>query len=43
MTKCFSVDFLAIKMKRIKKKMNKPVYIGLSILVISKTLMYELW
>ena len=23
--------------------MSKPVYIGLSILVISKTLMYELW
>ena len=30
-------------MKKIKVKMNKPVYIGLSILEINKTLMYEFW
>ena len=30
-------------MKKIKIKMNKPVYLGLSILGISKTLMYEFW
>ena len=30
-------------MKTIKVKMNKPVYLGLSILEISKTLMYEFW
>ena len=30
-------------MKKIKVKMNKPVYLGLSILEISKTLMYEFW
>ena len=30
-------------MKKIKIKMNKPVYIGLSILEISKTLMYKFW
>ena len=30
-------------MKKIKVKMNKPVYLGLSILEISKTLMYEVW
>ena len=30
-------------MKNIKVKMNKPVYLGLSILEISKTLMYEFW
>ena len=30
-------------MKKIKVKMNKPVYLGLSILEISKTLMYQFW
>ena len=35
--------FFSNKNEKNKKKMNKPVYIGLSILVISKTLMYELW
>ena len=30
-------------MKKTKVKMNKHVYIGLSILEISKTLMYEFW
>ena len=30
-------------MKKIKIKMNKPVYLGLSILEISKTLMHEFW
>ena len=29
--------------KKIKIKMNNPVYLGFSILKISKTLMYELW
>ena len=40
-TKWFSEDLLALEMKKIKVKMNKPVYLGLSILEISKTLMYE--
>ena len=31
------------KKKKIKAKMNKPVYLGLPILKISKTLMYEFW
>ena len=32
---------LATEMKKTKVKMNKPVYLGLSILEISETLMYE--
>ena len=42
-TKWFSENLLAIEMKKTKLKMNKPVYLGLSILEISKTLMYELY
>ena len=42
-TKYFSENLLAIEMKKIKVKMNKPVYLGMSILHISKTLMYEFW
>ena len=42
-TKWFSENLLAIEMKRIKVKMNKSVYLGLSILEINKTLMYEFW
>ena len=30
-------------MKKIKVKINKPVYLGLSISELSKTLMYEFW
>ena len=41
--KWFSENLLATEMKQIKVKMNKPVYLGLSILEISKTLMYEFW
>ena len=42
-TKWFSENLLATEMKKIKVKKNKPVYLGLSILEISKTLMYEFW
>ena len=38
-----SEDLSIIKMKRTKVKMNKPIYLGLSILEISKLLMYEFW
>ena len=41
--KWFSEKLLATEMKKIKVKMNKPVYLGLSILEISKILMYEFW
>ena len=30
-------------MKKTNVKMNKPVYLGMSILDISKMLMYEFW
>ena len=42
-TKWFSEGFLAIEMKKIKVKMNKPVYLELPILEIRKTLTYEFW
>ena len=42
-TKWFSENLLVIEMKKVKVKMDKPVYLGLSILGISKILMYEIW
>ena len=42
-TKRFSENLLAIEIKKIKVKMNKSVYLGRSILDISKTIMYEFW
>ena len=42
-TKHFSKNLLAIEMEKTKAKMNYPVYFGMSILDISKTLMYEFW
>ena len=42
-TKWFSEGLLAIEMKKIKVRINKPVYLGLPILEISKILMYEFW
>ena len=42
-TKHFSDNLLAIEMKKTKVKMNKPLYLGMSTLDISKTLMYEFW
>ena len=38
-----SEDLSIIETKKTKVKMNKPIYLGLSILEISKTLMYEFW
>ena len=42
-TKQFSENLLAIEMKKTKVKMNKPVYLSMSILDINKALMYEFW
>ena len=42
-TRWFSENLLAIEMKKITLKMNKPIHLGLAILDISKTLMYEFW
>ena len=41
MTEHFSKNSLAIEMKKTKVKMNKPVSLGMSILDISKILIYE--
>ena len=38
-----SEDLSIIEMNKTKVKMNKPIYLGLSILHISKILMYEFW
>ena len=42
-TKYFSENLMVIEMKKTKVKMNKLIYLGMSILDISKTLMYEFW
>ena len=39
----FQKKLLTVEMKKTKVKMNKPIYLSLSILEISKTLMYEFW
>ena len=40
---CISENLSIIEMKRTKVKINKPIYLGLSILESSKILMYEFW
>ena len=40
-SKYFSENVMAIEMEKTKLKMNKPIYLGMSILDISKTLMYQ--
>ena len=42
-TKWFSESLIAIEIKKIKLRMDKPIYLSLSILDLSKTLMYEFW
>ena len=41
--KHFSEYLMAIQVKKTREKMAKPLYLGMSILDISKTLMYEFW
>ena len=42
-TKYFSEKLLAIEMEETKVKMNKLVYLIISVLHISKTLIHEFW
>ena len=42
-TKFFTENLLEIEMRKNQIVMNKPVYLGLSILDLSKTIMYEFW
>ena len=42
-TKYFSENLMAIEMKKTKVKMNKPIYLGMSILDVGKILMYQFW
>ena len=44
-TKFFTKKLLVIEMNKTcsKNRMNKPVHLGLSILELSKILMYEFW
>ena len=42
-TKFFPENLIGIEMKKTEILMNKPVSLGLSILQLSKILMYEFW
>ena len=42
-TKFFIEKLLAIKINKTEILMNKPVYLGLSILELHKILMYQFW
>ena len=41
--KLISENLSITEMEKVKVKMNKPIYLGLSILEISKIIMYEFW
>ena len=41
--KTFSEHLMAIEMKKIRLKMIKPLYLGMSKFNINKTLMYKFW
>ena len=42
-TKQIPENLLMIEMKKTEVKMSKPIYLGLPVLDIPKTLMYEFW
>ena len=42
-TKSFTENLSAIEMRKTQILVNKPVYLGLSILDLSKTVMSEFW
>ena len=42
-TKFFTEDLLATEMKKTQILVNKPVYLGFSILELSKILSYQFW
>ena len=42
-SKFFTENLLAIETRKTQILVNKPVYLGLSILDLSKTVMYEFW
>ena len=42
-TKYFAENLIAIEMNKTNMKMSKPIYLGQSILDITKSLMYEFW
>ena len=42
-TKIFTEALLAIEMRKTQILINKPVYIGLSMLDLIKTVMYKFW
>ena len=41
--KLIEENLAIIEMKKVKVKMNKPIYLGLCILEISKIIIYEFW
>ena len=42
-TKFFTENLLAIELRKTEILMNKPLYLGLSILQLSKILIYDFW
>ena len=42
-SKCILKNLMIIEMRKVEVKMNKPIYLGQTILDITKTLMYEFW